>query len=94
MRQMTGIPELGRQMHLGHRLAIALWMSTAKIASCSLSRRTAFSVTDHHNLELVKFGQAGHQRRIIAKQTITVQLDEFVKQQRGHSRPSADDFYA
>ena len=73
--------ELGGQLHLGHRLAIAFGMGVAVIAEAAFLERLALLMADDHHLEGVELGPAGADRPIVAETLVAVQFDELVEDQ-------------
>ena len=73
--------ELGGQLHLGHRLAIAFRMGAAEVAGVPLLERFAFLVAHDHDLVAVELGEAGADGPIVAEELVAVQLDELVEHQ-------------
>ena len=72
-------PVFGRQLHLAHRLAIALRMGAPEMAGLPFGEGLALLVADHHHLVLVELGEPGQHRRIVAEGFVAVEFHELVE---------------
>ena len=73
--------ELGRQVHLGQRFAIAFRVCTAGIAGAALFEGFAFLMAHKHHPIGIEFRPAGADGPIVAKELVAVQFNEFVEHQ-------------
>ncbi len=70
---------LGRELHLGHRLAVAFGMGAAEEALVAFFERFALVVAGDHHLVAIELGEAGAERAVVAIELVAVEFDEFVE---------------
>ena len=79
-KQMMGRPNLERQFHDAHCLAIAFRIGHAEIAEQLLLGIASLLIAHHDDRPILELGEAGHQCGIIREAAVAVQLQEIRKQ--------------